>query len=119
MKKYVIAWLVIVTAVSWTGLGIFETSLWIAFAVMAMSEALVATVLFASRWRNRWAAVVLAVLAAFQFGQSYFYEQAHYTSNDPVIPIDNFGVLILCGLAISLIAAGPSWPHTSETETVS
>ncbi|MBY6540366.1 hypothetical protein HQ325_16955 [Rhodococcus sp. BP-349] len=107
MKKYLIAGLVVVTVLTWTGPGIFETSLWTALAVMAACEAVVAAMLFASRWRNRRAAVVLAVLSAYQFGQSYFYEQAQYTSSDPVIPIDNFGVLVLSGIAISLIAAGP------------
>lgn len=111
MKKCVIAGLVLVIVVSWTGLDILETSLWIALAVMAIAEALLAAALFASRCRNRWAAVVVAVLAAFQFGQSYFAEQAQHTSSDPVIPIENVGVLILCGTAIGLIATGPSWPR--------
>ncbi|OZF44466.1 hypothetical protein [Rhodococcus sp. 14-1411-2a] len=114
MKKCIMAGLVVILVLSWTGLSIFEESLWIAFAVMASSEVVIAFGLFTSRWRNRWAAVVVAALAAFQFGQSYFYEQVRYTSSDPVIPIDNFAVLILCGVAIALIAAGPRWPRVSD-----
>ncbi|MBY4212966.1 hypothetical protein HQO42_15360 [Rhodococcus fascians] len=113
MKKFLIAGLGVIVVLSWTGLPIFETSLWIAFAVMAVAELIISLVLSTSRWRNRWAAVVVAVLAAFQFGQSYFYEQVRYTSSDPVIPIDNFAVLILSGVAIALIAAGPTWPRIS------
>ncbi|MET4048861.1 MULTISPECIES: hypothetical protein [unclassified Rhodococcus (in: high G+C Gram-positive bacteria)] len=114
MKKYFIAVLGVILVLSWTGLSIFETSLWIAIAGMAVAEVVIALLLFTSRWRNRRAAVVVAALAAFQFGQSYFYEQVRYTSSDPVIPIDNFAVLILCGVAIALIASGPRWPRVSD-----
>ncbi|CBH48646.1 hypothetical protein GS894_11680 [Rhodococcus hoagii] len=76
---------------------IFETSLWITYAVMVMVEIALGVVLFFSRWTNKPAEVVLVLLALFQAGQSYFNEQVRYTSGDPVIPIDNFGVLF-CAL---------------------
>ncbi len=110
MKQGVIAGLVMILVVSWTGLTMFETSLWMAFAVMAFLEAAAAVAFFVSRWRNRPAAIVLALLAVFQVGQSYAYEKARYTSSDPVIPIDNFGVFALCVIAAVLIADGPPWP---------
>lgn len=96
--------------VSFTGLSTFDTSLWIAYAVMAAIELAMAVALMTTRWRNRPAAIALAVLAVFQAGQSYYYEQARYSRNDPVIALDNFGVLILCVLAAALIAVGPPWP---------
>lgn len=109
-QALVIACLCLIAGLSFTGLGTFSTSLWIAYAVMAMIEFVLAGVLFVSRWTNRPAAVVVALLGVFQAGQSYFYEQARYSSDDPVIPIDNFAVLVLCALAIYLIKRGPSWP---------
>ncbi|MDJ0361030.1 hypothetical protein [Rhodococcus sp. H29-C3] len=115
MKFSIIAGLVLVTVVSFTGLGFFEKSMWIAFAVMAVLEVTVAFLLFGSRWRNRWAAVFVSVLAVFQIGQSYYWEQVRYTSSDSVIPIENFGVLLLCAIAIFLIVTGPSWPVDVET----
>ncbi|OQQ23530.1 hypothetical protein A6410_22665 [Prescottella equi] len=67
------------------------------FTGLVMVEIALAVVLFFSRWTNNPAAVVLVLLALFQAGQSYFNEQMRYTSADPVIPIDNFGVLF-CAL---------------------
>lgn len=107
LKALVISGLCVIFVVSFVGLSIFGTSLWIAYAVMAAIEVVAAVGLIVSRWTNRPAAVVLAILAMFQAGQSYFYEQTRYSANDPVIPIDNFGVLVLCVLAIGLIAAKP------------
>lgn len=75
---------------------------------MATVEIVGAVILFFSRWTNRPAVVALAILAVFQAGQSYAYEQVRYSANDPVIPIDNLGVVVLCVVVISLIAAGPS-----------
>lgn len=75
-----------------------------------MVEIALAVVLFFSRWTNKPAAVVLVLLALFQAGQSYFNEQMRYTSADPVIPIDNFGVLVLCALAVYLTQKGQPWP---------
>ncbi len=109
-KALVIAGLCLIAWLTFTGLAVFETSLWIAYAVMAMIEIALAVVLFFSRWTNRPAAVVLALLALYQAGQSYFHEQMRYTSADPVIPIDNLGALALCALAIYLIKRGPAWP---------
>ncbi|WP_145238495.1 MULTISPECIES: hypothetical protein [Nocardiaceae] len=109
-KALVIAGICLIAVLSWGGLPTFETRLWVAYAVMALIEIVAAGVLFFSRWTNRPAAVVLAILAVFQAGQSYFYEQQRYTSADPVIPVDNFGVFVLCALAIFLISVGPSWP---------
>ena len=109
-KALVIAGVCLIAGLTFTGLGTFGTSLWIAYAVMAMIEIVLAVVPFVSRWTNRPAAVVLAILTVFQAGQSYFYEQQRYSSDDPVIPIDNLGVLVLCALAIHLIRTGPSWP---------
>ncbi|NKR28723.1 hypothetical protein GS504_08300 [Rhodococcus hoagii] len=109
-KALVIAAICLIGGLTFTGLPIFETSLWIAYAVMVMVEIAVAVVLFFSRWTNKPAAVVLVLLALFQAGQSYFNEQMRYTSGDPVIPIDNFGVLVLCALAVYLIEKGQPWP---------
>ncbi|BCN64230.1 hypothetical protein [Prescottella equi] len=80
------------------------------FTGLVMVEIALAVVLFFSRWTNKPAAVVLVLLALFQAGQSYFNEQMRYTSADPVIPIDNFGVLFLCALAVYLIKKGQPWP---------
>lgn len=110
MKLGVVAGLVMILVVSWTGLTLFETSFWIAFAVMAALEVVAAVTFFVSRWRNRPAAIVLAMLAVFQIGQSYYYEEARYTSSDPVIPIDIYGVFVLCVIAAVLVANGPPWP---------
>ena len=109
-KALVIGGVCLIAGLSFIGLGIFSTSLWIAYAVMAMVEIVGAVFLFFSRWTNRPAAVALAILAVFQAGQSYYSEQYRYSRNDPVIGIDNLGVLVLCVVVISLIAAGPSWP---------
>lgn len=109
-KALVIAAICLIGGLTFTGLPIFETSLWITYAVMVMVEIALAVVLFFSRWTNKPAAVVLVLLALFQAGQSYFNEQMRYTSADPVIPIDNFGVLVLCALAVYLIKKGQPWP---------
>ncbi len=108
LKALVISGLCVIFVVSFVGLSVFGTSLWIAYGVMAAIEVVVAVGLVVSRWTNKPAAVVVAILAVFQAGQSYFYEQTRYSANDPVIPIDNLGVLVLCVLAIGLIAARPS-----------
>ncbi|WP_404315945.1 hypothetical protein [Prescottella equi] len=109
-KALVIAAICLIGGLTFTGLPIFETLLWIACAVTVMVEIALAVVLFFSRWTNKRAAVVLVLLALFQAGQTYFNEQMRYTSADPVIPIDNFGVLVLCALAVYLIKKGQPWP---------
>lgn len=114
-KAVVIASICLIAWLTFTGLAVFETSLWIAYAVMAMIEIALAGVLFFSRWTNRPAAVVLVLLALYQAGQSYFNEQMRYTSADPVIPIDNLGVLALCALSIYLIKKGQPWPVLPHT----
>lgn len=110
MKAIAVVVLCAIAWVSFTGLSTFDTSLWIAYAVMAAIELVMAVALMSTRWRNRPAAIVLAMLAVFQAGQSYYYEQVRYSRNDPVIALDNFGVLLLCVLAVALIAVGPPWP---------
>ncbi|MBM4494400.1 hypothetical protein GS436_17300 [Rhodococcus hoagii] len=109
-KALVIAAICLIGGLTFTGLPTFETSLWIAYAVTVMVEIALAVVLFFSRWTNKRAAVVLVLLALFQAGQTYFNEQMRYTSADPVIPIDNFGVLVLCASAVYLIKKGQPWP---------
>ncbi|XVA04015.1 hypothetical protein ACQ86I_10655 [Prescottella equi] len=109
-KALVIAAICLIGGLTFTGLPIFETLLWIACAVTVMVEIALAVVLFFSRWTNKRAAVVLVLLALFQAGQTYFNEQMRYTSADPVIPIDNFGVLVLCASAVYLIKKGQPWP---------
>jgi len=109
-KALVIAVVCLIAGISSVGLGVFSTSLWIAYAVMAMIEIVLAVGLVVSRWTNRPAAVALLILAVVQAGQSYVYEQHRYSSDDPVIPIDNLGVVVLSVLAIHLIQTGPSWP---------
>ncbi|UNQ37812.1 hypothetical protein MPC38_13665 [Prescottella equi] len=114
-KALVIAAICLIGGLTFAGLPIFETSLCLAYAVMVMVEVALAVVLFFSRWTNKPAAVVLVLLALFQAGQSYFNEQMRYTSADPVIPIDNFGVLFLCALAVYLIKKGQPWPVLPTT----
>lgn len=115
-KTVVIVVLVVIAFVSLTGLGWFGTSLWIAYGVMATIEIAMAILLIASRWRSRPAAIVVAILAVFQAGQTFYNEQVRYERNDPVIPIDNLGVLLLCLLATALIATGAAWPVMKRAE---
>ncbi|NKZ73499.1 hypothetical protein GTA09_31025, partial [Rhodococcus hoagii] len=49
-KALVIAAICLIGGLTFTGLPIFETSLWIAYAVMVMVEIALAVVLFFSRW---------------------------------------------------------------------
>ncbi|MBM4575431.1 hypothetical protein GS415_02435 [Rhodococcus hoagii] len=52
-KALVIAAICLIGGLTFTGLPIFETSLWIAYAVMVMVEIALAVVLFFSRWTNK------------------------------------------------------------------
>jgi len=110
-KAAVILFLCVAIVISWLGLGLFETSLWVAFAILAAAEAVLAgMLLLSSRWRSVGAGVAMALLAVYQAGESSSYELDRPTSADPIIPIHLFGSTFLALLAILLVVSGPAWP---------